>query len=91
MLGLWSTILSNRILPTKKAVLLKEWAGLEIHTLVIDISSCVYLYEFIIYLCRLRNCAFVDFTNEALALQAQRQLNGYIQHPDNFQLNFHMI
>lgn len=25
---------------------------------------------------RLRNCAFVDFTNEALALQALRQLNG---------------
>nr|XP_048333104.1 U11/U12 small nuclear ribonucleoprotein 65 kDa protein isoform X1 [Ziziphus jujuba var. spinosa] len=25
---------------------------------------------------RLRNCAFVDFQNEALALQAQRQLNG---------------
>lgn len=25
---------------------------------------------------RLRNCAFVDFRNEALAVQAQRQLNG---------------
>ncbi|PQM37601.1 U11/U12 small nuclear ribonucleoprotein 65 kDa protein isoform X1 [Prunus yedoensis var. nudiflora] len=28
---------------------------------------------------RLRNCAFVDFQNEGLAYQAQRQLNGDIQ------------
>lgn len=27
---------------------------------------------------RLRNCAFVDFKSEALAIQAHRQLNGYL-------------
>ena len=27
---------------------------------------------------RLRNCAYVDFQNEALAFQAHRQLNGYV-------------
>ncbi|XP_038696744.1 U11/U12 small nuclear ribonucleoprotein 65 kDa protein isoform X5 [Tripterygium wilfordii] len=30
---------------------------------------------------RMRNCAFVDFKNEPLAYQAQRQLNGYAYPP----------
>nr|XP_043638442.1 U11/U12 small nuclear ribonucleoprotein 65 kDa protein isoform X2 [Erigeron canadensis] len=30
---------------------------------------------------RMRNCAFVDFNNESLAIQAQRQLNGYAYPP----------
>lgn len=40
---------------------------------------------------RLRNCAFVDFTNEALALQALRQLNGYIISPYLLKMNINML
>jgi hypothetical protein len=43
------------------------------------IPNCPFSLSIIIQciFCRLRNCAFLDFNNEALAYQAQRQLNGY--------------
>lgn len=55
----------------------------------------VFLYTLCVFenvkIFRLRNCAFVDFTNEALALQALRQLNGYIISPYLLKMNINML